>query len=374
MEKAIRLAQEGQYSTRPNPCVGAIVVQDGHIVGEGYHVQAGEPHAEVIAINIAQKKALGATLYVSLEPCTHHGKTPPCVDTIIAAGIQHVVVASQDPNPNVCGQGIARLKKAGINVSVGVLADNAIALNRGFFSTHKRHQPYVRLKMAMSIDAKTAMANGQSKWITGEKSRKDVQRLRARSGAIITGIGTVMHDNPRLTVRAHQWDCAPKHPISTPLRVVIDSALNIAPDAALFQAAGPIWIVCAQHPEDLNTRKVATLEAKGAKVFNLPNAHGQVDLAQLMQQLSAADKHDVLIEAGHRLAGSFIQAKLVDALWCYVAPKIMGSNTKELFDIPAISTLKEHVALSLQSITAMGDDIRIIYQIPHHHEKLIYYV
>ena len=361
MQQAITLAKKGQFSARPNPCVGAVVIKDGHIISEGYHLKAGTDHAERIALDRAGHRAKGATLYVTLEPCAHTGKTPPCVDKIIASQIARVVMASHDPNPLVNGQGMQKLIGAGIEVKQGCLQAEADNINQGFLSTHTRKRPFVRLKMAMSVDAKTAMADGQSQWITGATSREDVQRLRAKSGAIITGIGTILHDNPSLTVRSDEWQEQPTHPIPSPLRVIVDSTLRLSANAKIFQCPGPVWVVCALDPSKGEAKKIKALETAGARIIYFTTKQGKVDIQALMTRLTEHNIHDVLVESGQHLAGSFMQANLVDELWCYIAPKVLGSNTQELFHLPSIKQLAEHVSLTLKDIQRFGEDVRLVY-------------
>ena len=362
MQRAYDLALKGQFFTRPNPCVGAVVVDhQGRVVGEGYHQKAGSDHAEVIALDHAGSAARGATLYVTLEPCCHQGKTPPCVKRIIAAGIVRVVMAYADHNPLVNGNGKKQLIDAGISVDIVALKNEIEPLNEGYVSTHKRQRPFVRLKMAMSIDGKTAMSDGQSQWITGEASRENVQHLRAKSGAIITGIGTLLRDNPSLTVRTDSWLHPPKNPVPAPLRVVVDSTLKLSINAKLFASAGPIWVICTDKGFSAQPQKVSALKAKGVRVLAFASHKDQVDLSVLLDHLTQASIHDVLVESGHTLAGRFIDLGLVDELWCYIAPKIMGSKTKGLFHLPDIKSLTAHKPLSLLSSERFGDDIRLVY-------------
>ncbi len=319
MARALQLAQKGLYTTTPNPRVGCVIVRDGAIVGEGWHARTGEPHAEIHALQQAGEAARGATVYVTLEPCAHHGKTPPCADALVHAGVARVVAAMQDPNPKVAGEGLARLSEAGIKVESGLLGDAARELNLGFLKRMLLGHPYVRLKTAASLDGKTALANGASQWITGEAARADVQRLRARACAVLTGVGTVLADNPRLDVR--DFDIGRQ-----PLRVVADSALRTPPDARLL-AGGKALIVCAEP----DARKMAALEAAGAKVLCLPGPDGCVELSALLAHLTRLGINEVHVEAGATLAGALLKAGLVDEWVHYAAPKALGEPARGLF-------------------------------------------
>ncbi|MCF6764462.1 bifunctional diaminohydroxyphosphoribosylaminopyrimidine deaminase/5-amino-6-(5-phosphoribosylamino)uracil reductase RibD [Thiotrichales bacterium 19S3-7] len=353
MQKAIALAEKGIYTVRINPAVGCILVKDQRIIGQGYHQKAGMPHAEINALADCKRSALdpkGATAYVTLEPCSHYGKTPPCVDALIEAGIKEVIIASKDPNPKV--NGIDKLKKAGIKVIDNCLAAQAERLNLGFFKSMRMRLPYVRLKLAASLDARTAMASGESKWITSEKSRYDVQKLRARSGAIITGVATVLADNPRLTVREK---INSDFPIEQPLRVIIDRNLTISMNANVIDASGKSLIVT----QSTNYHKIQVLEERGIQILQL-----KFDDELLKNTLSYLNQtlliHDVLIESGHRLAGSFLRADLIDEFCYYMAPCIMGKTAKPLFDV-AFDQMKEKYQFKLESVTPLGDDIKMIY-------------
>lgn len=353
MQKAITLAEKGIYTARPNPAVGCIIVKDNQIIGQGYHQKAGFAHAEINALNHC--KALGfspenATVYVTLEPCSHYGKTPPCVNALIKARIKRVIIASVDPNPEV--NGIKILKDAGIEVISGCLTDQADNLNKGFLKVMTTSEPYVRLKLAASLDGRTAMASGESKWITSEKSRNDVQKLRARSGAIITGIGTVLADNPSLTVRKLTEDIA----IDQPLRVVIDRKLKIPVDANIIHAQGQCAIVSASE----DAEKIAMLENKNVDIVKLAFDESLlVNLLFILKEKYAI--YDVLVETGHKLAASFLQAGLIDEFWYYIAPCVMGKTAKPLFDL-SYNTMAEKCQFTLESVSPLGDDIRSIYR------------
>lgn len=355
MARALQLAAQGLYSTHPNPRVGCVIVKDGTIVGEGWHQLAGTAHAEVHALRAAGTQAQGATAYVSLEPCSHQGRTPPCADALIQAGVARVVIAIQDPNPQVAGQGLQRLTQAGIEVQVltGVLNQQAEQLNQGFVKRMRSGLPWVQVKLAMSLDGRTAMASGESQWITGAPARADVQRLRARASAIISGADTVLTDNARLTVRANELDLPEleKHWAlqRTPMRVLIDGRLRVPHEHVFFQNA-EAWLASYQQPKQL---------ANGIHWLNIPENQGHVDLTLLLQTL--AQQHavnEVLVEAGPQLAGAFLQAGLVDEVVVYMAAKLLGSQANPLFALP-FSTMAQAIELNIQDIRAIGADWRI---------------
>lgn len=347
MSRALQLAERGLFTTDPNPRVGCVIVKDGQIVGEGWHQRAGEGHAEVNALNAAGEKAKDADCYVTLEPCSHFGKTPPCADALINAGMKRVFIAMTDPNPRVAGSGIARLKAAGIEVTVGILEQQAEKLNIGFCKRMRIGLPYVRSKMAMSIDGRTAMASGESKWITGSAARQDVQKLRARSSAILTGIGTVLADNPALTVRPEDW--YPQSTIRQPLRVVVDSQLRISADAKIFEDNAKVLIAT----------NVATKTTLPAEICHLPTSNNQVDLPALLAELAKREINEVMVEAGPQLNGALLQAGLIDELIIYIAPKIMGDGANGLFHLPSFTTMAQNINVQITDIRAVGDDWRI---------------
>lgn len=355
MARALQLAAQGLYSTHPNPRVGCVIVKNGTIVGEGWHQLAGTAHAEVHALRAAGTQAQGATAYVSLEPCSHQGRTPPCADALIQAGVARVVIAIQDPNPQVAGQGLQRLTQAGIEVQVltGVLNQQAEQLNQGFVKRMRSGLPWVQVKLAMSLDGRTAMASGESQWITGAPARADVQRLRARASAIISGADTVFTDNARLTVRANELDLPEleKHWAlqRPPMRVLIDGRLRVPHEHVFFQSA-EAWLASYQQPKQL---------ANGIHWLNIPEKQGRVDLTLLLQTL--AQQHavnEVLVEAGPQLAGAFLQAGLVDEVVVYMAAKLLGSQANPLFALP-FSTMAQAIELNIQDIRAIGADWRI---------------
>jgi diaminohydroxyphosphoribosylaminopyrimidine deaminase/5-amino-6-(5-phosphoribosylamino)uracil reductase len=352
MANALRLAARGLNTTTPNPRVGCVLVRDGVIVGEGWHERAGEPHAEAHALRAAGAAARGAIAYVSLEPCNHHGRTPPCTEALIAAGVARVVVASDDPNPLVAGQGLARLRAAGIDVATGLMGEAARELNIGFVSRMTRGHPWLRLKTAASVDGKTALRNGRSQWITSAAARRDAHLWRARSCAMLTGIGTVRDDDPRLTVRDVPDSLNLRR---QPLRVVVDSRLE-TPLQAKVLAGGNTLVVGAVE----NAARAAALRDVGADVVMLPNAHGRVDLAALMQELSRRGINEVMAEAGFRLNGSLLRAGCVDELLIYLAPSLIGDAARGMFDLPELSSLKDKRRLVWRDVRRVGEDLRVI--------------
>ena len=355
MACALQLARRGLYTTQPNPRVGCVVVKDGQIIGEGWHQRAGEGHAEVNAL-AAAGNAVGATLYVTLEPCSHQGRTPPCCEQVIDAGIGQVVAAMEDPNPQVAGRGFARLSEAGIEVISGVLETQARELNPGFIKRMESGLPWVRCKLAMSLDGRTAMASGESQWITGAAARADVQRLRARSSAIVTGIGTVLQDDPSLTVRAEQLGLENAEQIATqqPLRVVLDSSLQMPPNAKLLGLPGKVLIVTANKQVQ---------PPANAEVMLLPGADGRIDLRRLLQNLAERESNEVLVEAGSALAGAFVQQGLVDELIVYMAPKLLGDAARPLLGLPGLEHMSDQIGLEITDLRSIGSDIRICAQL-----------
>lgn len=358
MAHAIQLAELGRYTTHPNPLVGCVLVRDGKIVGEGAHRRAGELHAEMLALAEAGEQARGATAYVTLEPCCHHGRTPPCNKALIEAGIERVVVAMRDPNPRVSGQGIAQLEAAGIPVTQGVMTDQAMDLNPGFISRMTRERPFVRCKLAMSLDGRTAMASGESKWITSADARRDVQRLRARSAAIVTGIGTLLADNPSMNVRlaADELTGVPSDDsLLQPLRVVLDPDLETPPDARMITLPGECLIVTAMAGDP----RQAALEAAGAEVIGLPRQGIGIDLDRVMEMLAGRGINEVLIESGPTLAGAAVASGVVDELVIYTAPILMGSDARGLLNLPALTEMKDRIALEILDLRMVGRDLRI---------------
>ena len=352
MARALQLAQRGLYTTTPNPRVGCVLVRDGAIIGEGWHERAGEPHAEVNALRqvgagntaIAAMAATGATAYVTLEPCSHHGRTPPCADALIKAGVSRVVAAMQDPNPLVAGQGLQRLREAGIAVAHGLLESEARELNIGFVSRMTRGKPWLRLKVAASLDGKTALANGVSQWITGPEARHHAHGWRARSCAMLTGYGTVRDDNPRLNVRDIDTS-------RQPLRVVIDSRLETPPDAAIMHGGGTLIFAAQNFPE-----RAAALSAQGAEIVVLPNAQGKVDLAAMLQELGRRGINEVMAEAGMQLNGSLLREHCVDELLLYQAPVLLGDAGRGMFALGELTALDQARRLKIFERRALGVD------------------
>ncbi len=346
MARALRLAERGLYTTTPNPRVGCVIVKDGEVVGEGWHEKAGEPHAEVPALRAAGARAGGGTAYVSLEPCSHHGRTPPCANALIDAGIQRVVAAMRDPNPRVSGNGLELLTLAGVTVQVGLLEQEARELNIGFIARMTRGRPWLRLKTASSLDGKTALLDGASKWITGAAARADVQRWRARSCAILTGVGTVLADDPQMNVRGLG---TPRQP----LKVIVDSSLATPPKARIL--AGGALIACAQADPERRT----TLEAAGAEILELPNAAGRVGLSALMLELARRGVNEVHAEAGATLNGALLEAGLVDEWLAYFAPLVLGHEARGLFNLPALADMAGRRGFDLLDATKVGPDLRL---------------
>ncbi|MDD1968673.1 bifunctional diaminohydroxyphosphoribosylaminopyrimidine deaminase/5-amino-6-(5-phosphoribosylamino)uracil reductase RibD [Pseudomonas putida] len=357
MARALELARKGVYSTHPNPRVGCVIVRDGEVVGEGWHVRAGEPHAEVHALRQAGDKARGATAYVTLEPCSHHGRTPPCADALVNAGVARVVAAMQDPNPNVAGRGLLRLMSAGIAVQSGVLEGEARALNKGFLKRMEHGLPYVRVKLAMSLDGRTAMASGESQWITGPEARSAVQRLRAQASVVLTGADTVLADNARLTVRPDELglnaELTALAVTRPPLRVLIDGRLRVPLDAPFFKAGNALVATCAAA----SARERYSDE--GHELLALPSSGGHVDLRKLLVELANRGVNDVLVEAGPKLAGAFTRLGLVDEFQIFVAGKFMGSSARPLLDLP-LAQMSESLELKIVEMRAVGNDWRVI--------------
>lgn len=351
MAHALQLAERGLYSTSPNPRVGSVLVKDGTLLGAGWHERAGEPHAEVHALREAGDRARGATAYVTLEPCSHHGRTPPCADALIKAGVARVVVAMQDPNPLVAGQGLARLRAAGIEVDCGLMEGAARALNIGFLARMARGMPWVRSKIAASLDGRTALNNGASKWITGEAARQDVQHWRARSCAVLTGIGTVLADDPELNVRNIQ---VPRQP----LRAVVDNGLRLPPAARLLRQPGVVVYTASS-----DAQKTAALEQAGAEVRVLPDARGQVDLPTVLRDLAERGCNEVLVEAGNRLNGALLRAGLVDELVLYLAPQLLGDMARGMAGLGELTGLEQRVNLEWDDVRHVGRDLRIVARI-----------
>ena len=349
MARALTLAARGQYSAHPNPMVGCVIVNDDKIVGEGWHERAGEPHAEVNALAAAGREARGATAYVTLEPCAHHGKTPPCSEALIDAGISKVIAAMRDPYSEVAGRGLDALGTAGVATEVGLMRSAAETLNAGYLARVTRNRPFVRVKIAASIDGAIAMKSGESQWITGAEARQDVQRLRARSGAVLTGIGTVLADDPSLNVRLEEL--TPTH--LQPLRVVLDSRLRMPLTARMLSLPGETLIYCAGGHDD------SRLDGAGAEVCTFGAAGEQVDARKVFEDLARRGVNDVLVEAGPELTGHLLEQELVDELVIYQAPHIMGSETRGMFHTPAWQSLTDRKVLKISDVRRIGGDTRI---------------
>lgn len=346
MAQAHRLAGKGLFTTDPNPRVGCVLVKDGVMVGEGYHIEAGGPHAEIHALQMAGDQAAGSTAYVTLEPCSHHGKTPPCSDALIEAGVARVVIALEDPNPEVAGKGISRLQAAGIEASSGLMPEETEKTNPGFLMRMRQGRPFVRVKMAQSLDGRTAMASGESQWITGPEARMDVQRLRARSGAILSGVGTVLADDPSLNVRDLETT-------RQPLRVVVDARAETPANAKLFTISGPICMVTAEGvpvPEGWMQHEQVT-------VAQLPLQQGRIDLRELMRQLAEMEVNELHVEAGATLSGALVEQEFVDELVLYTAPTLMGSDARPLLNL-SFSAMSEKLELNISDVRKVGRDLR----------------
>ena len=390
MARALCLAQRGLFTTQPNPRVGCVIAREGEVVGEGWHQRAGEPHAEVFALRAAGPRAQGATAYVTLEPCSHHGRTPPCVGALIGAGIARVVVASEDPNPNVGGAGLERLRDSGIAVETGLMREAARELNRGFFSRFERGRPWLRVKLAMSLDGRTALVNGDSKWITGEAARADVQRWRARSSAILTGAGTARADDPRLTVRLADFEplslqardrgegsakmrpCGQTEPslrssghplpqgegknFAPPLRVVLDARLDALPAGAhLLDGSVPTLVLHAPYAQPRDERYVQ-VELAASPI----GGSGRLDLDAVLRLLAAREINELQVEAGPALCGVLLERGLVDELLLYVAPVLLGDTGRPLFALPALTTMASRWQLRVLEQRRVGPDLRLL--------------
>ncbi len=349
MARAIELAKRGLYTTDPNPRVGCVLVKDGRIIGEGWHARAGEGHAEVEALkSLKNENAVGATAYVTLEPCSHYGKTPPCCDALIKAGVVRVVAAMQDPNPLVAGQGLANLSASGIDVVCGVLTEDAQMLNRGFIKRMTQKRPFVRSKLAMSLDGRTAMASGESQWITSPQARADVHRLRAESSAIMTGINTVLADDPALNARV-------AFNVLQPVRVVLDSQLQLPVTAAMFKVPGRTLILTSSE----DNVKRCKLEDVGSEVFCLPaDEFGRTDLSAALAFLAEQQINDVLVEAGAVLNGALLSLELIDEYVIYMATCILGDQGRGLFHVPSLQTMADKKTLQLKDVRHIGADIK----------------
>ena len=362
MERALRLAEKGRASTHPNPRVGCVVVRDGLIAGEGYHVRAGGPHAEIEALRAAGDRARGADLYVTLEPCSHHGRTPPCADAVIAAGVRRVWAAMRDPNPLVAGRGLVRLRAAGLEVHSGLCGERAAELNRGFLSRHQRSRPWVTLKLAASLDGRTAMASGESQWITGEAARADGHRLRAEAGAVLSSAGTVLADDPQLNARLYrdrvsvpEPGCALPQP-REPDRIVLDVHGRVPAGARVWAAgARRFWLTAGpvQAPD-------------GVEHLTVPQtAEGHADLAETLRLLASHDVNEVLVECGPTLAGALLAQRLADELVIYFAPVLLGDEARPLARLPGLARLADGIRMQTRDVRTVGADVRITALLEH---------
>lgn len=356
MSRALQLARRGLYTTHPNPRVGCVIARGDEILGEGWHRRAGEPHAEIHALREAGESVRGATVYVTLEPCSHHGRTPPCSDALIAAGVRRVIAAMRDPNPKVSGRGLARLAAAGIETACGLLEAEARTLNAGFVSRMEKGRPWVRIKTAMSLDGRTAMASGESQWITGEAARADGQRWRARADAVLTGSGTVLADDPALNVRLSAESLGIAGEVRQPLRVVLDSRWRTPPTARLLAAPGSVLIFGGVE----ECRRRTALAAAGAQVETVPATPAGLDLRAVLAALAAREINEIHVEAGATLSGALIAAGLADELLLYLAPFLLGDAARGAFVLPGLSHLAERVKLKIDEVRRIGDDYRLV--------------
>ncbi len=347
MAQALRLAENGLYTTSPNPRVGCVIVKNGRVIGQGWHQRAGEAHAEIFALRQAGEVARDATVYVTLEPCSHHGRTPPCADALIAARVSRVVAAMCDPDPRVSGAGLARLQAAGIDTAHGLMDSQAQDLNPGFVSRMTRRRPWVRSKIAASLDGGTALQNGISQWITGEPARRDAHHWRARACSILTGIGTVLADDPQLNVRSIDTDRQPS-------RIVLDSHLRL-PSAARILRDGHVLVVC----EDDRLPQADALRAAGAEVLALPGQNGRINLPALLTELARREMNELHVEAGAGLNGELHRLRLIDEWVLYLAPQFLGGSARGLFDFPALTGMDQRTELDILSLDRVGQDIRL---------------
>jgi diaminohydroxyphosphoribosylaminopyrimidine deaminase/5-amino-6-(5-phosphoribosylamino)uracil reductase len=348
MAQALQLARKGIYSTDPNPAVGCVIVNNGKIVGQGWHELAGQAHAEVIALKQAGSAATQATMYVTLEPCSHQGKTPPCVKSIVKSGVSRVVIATEDPNPLVNRSGISELQQAGIDITLGVGQIQAKKINRGFLKRVSTGIPWVSLKIASSLDGKTAMADGESQWITSEPARRDAQKYRAAASGILTGAGTVLRDNPSMNARLDGIQ-------RQPTRIILDTNLSTPPDAKILHAPGKVLIVTAFREDEA----IEGFQNDYVEVMQCPAVGGKIDLQPLMVELGKREMNTILLEAGSRLSGSMIEQGLVDEIIVYMAPDLLGSDARGMFDIPGLEKITDRVKLEYRDVTMVGRDIRL---------------
>jgi len=364
MQQAIDLAKKGLYSTKPNPAVGCVLVKNDQVVGQGWHKKAGQPHAERVALAEAGECAYGCSAYVTLEPCSHFGKTPPCADGLIEAGVTQVFVAMQDPNPLVAGEGIRKLLKAGVDVRVGLLESEAKKINLGFIKKMENQLPFVRLKMASSLDGRTAMQNGESHWITGEESRLEVHKMRAQCGALITGIGTVLADDPSMTVRLTDEQLAEMNLTQEnchPIRVVLDPNLSMPLDAKMLSLPGRTILMTSRETADRTPEVVEEMHTAGIEMVAVSAEDDRLDIESILSYLAQEEQvNDVMVESGAIVAGAFVQSGMVDEIHCFIAPTLMGDAAKPMFALPGIDSMDQKMNLQIKSMTSFGDDIRLI--------------
>jgi diaminohydroxyphosphoribosylaminopyrimidine deaminase/5-amino-6-(5-phosphoribosylamino)uracil reductase len=356
MARALQLAANGLYDTAPNPAVGCVLVKGARVVGTGWTAPAGGPHAEIVALKAAGAAARGASAYVTLEPCCHTGRTGPCTKALLAAGVVRVVFAGRDPNPRVNGGGAAELEAAGVTVEGGVMEHEAEPLNRGFFTRMRRGVPYVRSKLAVSLDGRTALANGASQWITSVEARGDVHRWRARSSAVLTGSGTIVEDDPSLDARRPEAEIPESIGIKQPLRVVIDARLKMPPTARTLSLPGEVLVLTTRALDD---PKAQALRAAGARIDRIAGDAEHCDLRAVIAHLGGLEINDVWVEAGAGLNGALLKAGLIDELIIYMAPRVLGATARGMFEVPALESLADATQVSFDDIRRIGTDLRI---------------
>lgn len=364
MRHAIALAENGLYSTKPNPAVGCVITQEKRIIATGWHQKAGQPHAERVALAQAEESVEGATVYVTLEPCSHFGKTPPCADALVEAKVSRVVVAMQDPNPQVSGQGIERLRLAGIKVDVGLLKSEAEKLNEGFIYTMTKARPYVRLKIACSLDGRTAMSDGESQWITGDEARFEVHKMRARHGAVITGIGTVLADDPSLNVRLDEAvlkEMNLNEEGANPIRVVLDANLSVRLDAKMLSQTGRTLLMTSKQTAEQNPVLVEKIYQAGGEVVAVAAEEDRLDIESVLQYLYEVEQvRDVMVEAGAVVAGAFVESGFVNEIHAFMAPVLMGNHAKPMFALPSVQTMSDKVCFEFDSVKQVGKDLHLV--------------
>ena len=358
MTEALRLAHKGLYTTRSNPRVGCVIVREKKIIGQGFHAYPGEAHAEINALNSIADTAEDATLYVTLEPCAHHGKTPPCIDALIAANLKKVVIATLDPNPLVNGKGIDKLHENNIKTKINIMQSEAAELNKGFIHRFTMNRPYVTVKSAISLDGKTALNSGESKWISSEHSRNDVQKLRARSCAILTGISTVLNDDPFLNVRLNKWELGLTKSFNQPKKVILDTHLRISENSKIFRTADEVIIYTCSKDKTKRTR----LNDLNIEIVTVEQEENKVSLRAVFQDLTSKGFNEILVEAGSTLVGNLFEKKYVDELIVYMAPHLMGNSSYGIADISSIKTMQDRIQLNIQEFRKIGQDLKLIFK------------